>query len=120
MSASGGSFGIIIKAFSDYISEKVFKAETVEVSQEILNKQLQNNSNLDIESLTKLSLTKLEKELKPIDYRIVDNCLEYIYHENKSEKINKRILEIIEILNKQHSELSVQRNNIENSIKHDK
>jgi len=113
------SWGIIIEKFSDYIGEKIFRNRIIENNEHNLNQKLILSSTLTLEKITKLPLDEITKEIDKIDIRLFENCIDFIYRNNKYDtKLNNHLLILIEYLNKINPDISPQRNNLENSIHH--
>ena len=121
-----GSFerglGVLIESFSEFL-QRLFEGNgNNESSEKQLEKTLMTQGNLSLKEALELPFSKLIIKLKNIDTKHLDGLVVYLYDEMLKDKINspKRlentILELVNYLDDERDEFSLERNNVKNSL----
>lgn len=118
--------GVLIETFSEFL-QRLFEGNgNNEPSEEQLEKMLKAQGNLSLKEALELSSSKLLVKLRKIDTKHLDGLVVYLYDEMLKENIIPRerlrntLKQLIIYLDNERDEFSLDRNNIKNSLLHEK
>jgi len=126
MGATERGLGILIESFADFL-QRLFEGNgNMEPSEKALEKALIAQGNLTLEETLGLPFSKWLIKLKNINTKELDRLNVHLYDKmindktNSVERLERTILQLINYLDNERDEFSLERNNIKNSLLHNK
>ncbi|MBO0323658.1 hypothetical protein J0X14_15215 [Muricauda sp. CAU 1633] len=118
--------GILIESFADFL-QRLFEGNgNMEPSEEELEKALIAQGNLTLKETLELPFSKWLIKLKNINTKDLDKLNVHLYGKiindktNSVERLERTILQLINYLDDERDEFSLERNNIKNTLLHNK
>ncbi|SNZ00969.1 hypothetical protein [Flagellimonas pacifica] len=122
------ALGVLIESFSDFL-QRLFEGNgQVESNERDLKNSLKNQAELKVDDLLVAPWSNLRPKLDKLDTKILDRAILFIYNKaistdsstrtNSDKTTDLRILDLIEYLDINRTEFSLDRNNIKNSLQH--
>ena len=129
--SSYNAIGIIILKFREFI-ENLIEPKITELDKlKSINSYLLKEFNLSVIEITEIELDELKFKLEKINTLILDDLILLIYRNSLSKSedkllislklnnnLNQRILDLINFVEVKTNKISLERNNIKNSIEH--
>ncbi|MFC4219198.1 hypothetical protein [Flagellimonas marina] len=126
MGSTERELGILIESFADFL-ERLFEGNgNIEPSEKELEKLLIYQGNLSLNETLELSFSKLLIKLKNINTKELDRLAVFLYGKmindktNSVERLKRTIIQLMNYLDDERDEFSLERNNINNSLLHNK
>jgi len=126
MGATERGLGILIDSFADFL-QRLFEGNgNMEPSEKELEKALIAQGNLTLKETLELPFSKWLIKLKNINTKELDRLNVHLYDKmindktNSVERLERTILQLINYLDDERDEFSLERNNIKNSLIHNK
>jgi hypothetical protein len=129
--SSYNAIGIIILKFREFIENLIDPKITELDKLKSINSYLLKEFNLSVIEITEIELDELKFKLEKINTLILDDLILLIYRNSLSKSedkllislklnnnLNQRILDLINFVELKTNKISLERNNIKNSIEH--
>ncbi|WP_431163006.1 hypothetical protein [Flagellimonas beolgyonensis] len=124
MGATERGLGILIESFADFL-QRLFEGNgNTEPSEKELEKELIAQGNLRLKETLELPFSKLLIKLKKINTKELDRLVVFLYGKMINDKsysvklLERTIIQLINFLDEERNEFSLERNNIKNSLLH--
>lgn len=124
MGSTERGLGILIESFADFL-QRLFEGNgNMEPSEKELEKALIAQGNLTLKETLELPFSKWLIKLKNINTKELDRLVVHLYGKiindksNSVERLERTIIQLINYLDDERDEFSLERNNIKNSLLH--
>jgi len=124
MGSTERGLGILIESFADFL-QRLFEGNgSMEPNEKELEKALIAQGNLTLKETLELPFSKWLIKLKNINTKELDRLNVHLYGKmindktNSVERLERTIIQLINYLDNERDEFSLERNNIKNSLLH--
>lgn len=132
MSRGGANaIGLLVEKFIELLEWLIEPKKKTEIEELLeMDTYLKLKFNLSIKEITEFDFEKIAAKLRKIEVSVLDNLILLIFRcaENKNEpnfftklnrrNLNVRLMELIEFVEENNNNFSLERNNLKNSLQH--